>query len=310
MRKNLFLVFTCSLALLLTGCASAMPDASSGLASPAVSPSPVPDVHAGLEPQPASPGLLTATFFSCGDADSTLIQAGGYTVLIDTATNKEGKNVVKRLAQMGVNTIDLLIISHPHKDHVGGADHVLENFTVKQVVQGPLEIDSKQVDQFSEALAEKKLASRVLRLGDTISLGDMHIEVVGPLRDAYEEENDLSLVFRLTWGDTAFLFPGDAEKLALNDMLITSANLRADVLKVPHHGKGEDNSQLFFKAVSPSVAIIPCERGTKDNLPEQARVVRPLEALGAQVFVTHDGEIRVESDGHTVTAAQSSKILN
>ena len=304
MRKNFFLFLTCSLALLMTGCAVA-PEA----VIPAA-PTPVPVPDAGMQTVPAAPGLLTANFFSCGDADSTLIRAGGYTVLIDTATNKAGKHVVNRLKQLGVDTIDLLIITHPHKDHVGGADHVLEAFSVKQVVQGPLEIDSKQVDQFLDALKAKQLSSSVLHAGDTLSLGDLRIEVLGPVRDLYEEENDLSLVFRLIWGDTVFLFPADAEKLALNDLLISGAPLRADVLKVPHHGKGEDNSHLFFNAVSPSVAVIPCERGTKENLPERARVVKPLEALGAQVFVTHDGEIVVESDGHTAKAVQNTKKAN
>lgn len=293
MRKKLTRALSCALLLLLTGCA-AQPDAVSTLPAPADAPS----------ESAVSPGTLTATFFSCGDADSTLIQAGGYTVLIDTATNKEGKNVVERLGQMGVSTIDLLIISHTHKDHVGGADHVLENFDVKQVLMGPLEVDSKQVDQFYEALQAKNLAAHELHAGDAFSLGDLHFDVLGPVRDAYEDENDLSLVFRMTWGETAFLFPGDAEKLAINDLLISGASLRADVLKVPHHGKGEDNSHLFWNAVSPSVAIIPCERGTKDNLPEQSRVVAPLEKLGAQVFVTHDGEIRIQSDGHAVSAVQ------
>lgn len=286
MRQKLLCTLWCALLFLLAGCAAA-PDAVSTLPAPA-----------------ESPGTLTATFFSCGDADSALIQAGGYTVLIDTATNKEGQNVVKRLEQLGVSTIDLLIISHTHKDHVGGADHVLERFDVGQVFMGPLVVDSKQVDQFEAALAARNLAARVLHAGDTFSLGDMHFDVLGPVRDAYADENDLSLVFRLTWGETAFLFPGDAERPALDDLLLSGASLRADVLKVPHHGKGEDNSHRFFAAVAPSVAVIPCERGTEDNLPDQARVVTPLEQLGAQIFVTHDGEIRVQSDGYTVTAHQ------
>lgn len=291
MPRTSLLAFSCALVFLLTGCAAA-PNVSSALPAP---------VDA---PENASSDVLTATFFSCGDADSTLIQAGGYTVLIDTATNKEGKNVVRRMQELGVSTVDLLIISHAHKDHIGGADLVLEAFDVREVLIGPLEIESKQVDQFEEALSQKGLTARVPYAGETLSLGEMQIEIIGPVRSAYEDENDLSLVFRLTWGETAFLFPGDAEKPALGDLLLSGANLRADVLKVPHHGKGEDNSTLFFQAVAPAVAVVPCQRGTEDQLPDQTRVVAPLERLGAQVLVTHDGEIRVQSDGRTVTAFQ------
>lgn len=283
MRKLISFLLVCSLCFCLCGCVAAQ-DAPQ---------------EAGTLPP------LSVTFFDCGKADSALLQADGLNLVIDTGTNKAGKHVRERLEAMGVEAIDVLVISHPHKDHVGGADILLDAFKVYTVLEGPLEVSSKQVDQYHRALADQGLTPQVLRAGDEFTLGELRVDVLGPTRTNHEDENDLSLVLLVTYGDTTFLFTGDAEKPALSDLMAASPDaLRADVLKVPHHGGGEDNSSLFFDFVRPRVAVIPCERGTEDQLPDAARVIAPLEALGAQVFVTGDGEVRVTSDGKNIAAAQ------
>ena len=246
---------------------------------------------------------LEVTFFNCGKADSALLRAGDKAILIDTGTQKAGKYVLSRLREMGVTRLDAMVISHPHKDHVGGADVILEEIPASQVYVGPLKVESKQVDQFNAALEALNLTPVLLRAGDALTIGSLSLRVLGPRYTDYSDENDRSLVLQVSYGDTKFLFTGDAEKPLLNELLSSGSALSSDVLKVPHHGRAEDNSPLFFQAVAPQIAVIPCERGTEDGLPE-AQVVSALGTAGAEVYVTDDGDVTVISDGKKVTASQ------
>lgn len=248
---------------------------------------------------------LQVTFFNCGKADSALLQAGEHSILIDTGTQKAGKYVLSRLKEMGIARLDAMIITHPHKDHVGGGDVILEEIPVSQVYVGPLKVDSKQSRQFDEALEAAEIAPVLLKAGDSLTLGSINLRVLGPRYTDYPDENDRSLVILITYGETKFLFAADAEKPLLNELLTSAGALSADVLKVPHHGGAEDNSALFFQAVSPDIAVIPCERETEDALPDAA-VLSSLKSVGAQVYITDDGDVSVISDGKSVYAKQEN----
>lgn len=284
-------------AVSLSGCAAPQ---DAALPQPVDAPTPAP---ANGAPSAGALSGLSVTFFNCGKADSALLTAGGLNILIDTGTQKAGKYVLSRLKEMGVSRLDAMIITHPHKDHIGGADLILEKIPADRVYIGPLALDSKQTRQFDEALRACALTPRTLQADDTFSFGDMRFEVLGPRRTSYEDENDLSLVLMLTYGETRFLFPADAEKPLLSELLLSGKPLGAQVLKVPHHGGKEDNSALFLQAVSPQIAVIPCERGTEDNLPDEP-VLSALRSLRADVFITDDGDVTVTSDGINVSARQ------
>ena len=249
---------------------------------------------------------LEVIFFNCGKADSALLRAGGHAVLIDTGTQKAGDYVLSRLQEMGVTELDAMIITHPHKDHVGGGDVILAEIPVSRVYVGPLKVDTKQSRQFDEALDAAGIAPVLLKAGDSLTIGSIHLRVLGPLYTDYPDENDRSLVIMATYGDTRFLFAADAEKPLLSELLSGSASLSADVLKVPHHGGAEDNSAHFFQAVFPDVAIITCERGTEDELPDAA-VLSSLKSVGADVYITGDGDVTVRSDGKNVYAKQEEE---
>lgn len=249
---------------------------------------------------------LRVVFFNCGKGDSALVQVGEHAMLIDTGYNADGKVIVSKLRALGVPRLDALVITHPHKDHIGGADRILESMEVGQVLEGPLSVDSKQEEQFREVMEAQGKTSTLLRAGDTFTLGGAEILCLGPLREQAEDENDLSLVLRIDYGDTSFLFTGDAEREALEDLMAVyhqNGLLSADVLKVPHHGGVERNSALFFQLVSPKIAFIPCERDTEDQLPD-AEVLEALEALSVELYIADDGDVAVYSDGAQVWAEQ------
>ncbi len=247
---------------------------------------------------------LEVFFFNVGKADSMLIRQGEHAMLIDAATDKAGAHVLDRLREEGVEKLDVLLITHEDKDHIGGADRIVRALPIESVYIGEIQEQGKQVSQFAEAMQEQGKESKRLFAGDHFALGKALVTVVGPLGQGYEQENDCSLVVRVDFGETSVLLAGDAEKPSLLEMLAApdaAKNLRAQVLKVPHHGGIEDVSAAFFEAVHPEIAVIPCERHTDDRLPDEG-VEYALERVGAQTYVTGDGEVKVVSDGRRVTA--------
>jgi len=163
--------------------------------------------------------------------------------------------------------------------------------------------DRRRMGEFLEALAERGLEPVTPVLGDHFALGSAQVTVIAPVGEGPRKANDASLVLRVDFGQTAFLFAADAEDLSLSEMLYATGSrehLRAQVLKVPHHGWAYAHSAAFFEAVRPQIAVITAERGTEDGLPSDA-VVAALERVGARVYVTGDAEVKVTSDGHQLT---------
>jgi len=244
---------------------------------------------------------LQVDFYDMGKADAALITApDGTRILIDTGTNKGGKALVERFEKEGIDHIDVMIITHYDKDHVGGADKIIEDIGVSEVYMPVYEKDSKQYDQFVEALREGSVTMHPLKTKDTVqvSLENLNIIISAAHRTYYgnDEENDFSLCIRMSYGDTRFLFPGDAEAPRQLE-LIEEGNLSCDVLKVPYHGRLVSASEAFLSAAAPKIAFIP--DGPDD--PANEHLIAILQSLGTDVHCGKDGDLRVISDGKTVS---------
>lgn len=248
---------------------------------------------------------LSVRFFDVGKADSMLITTPqGVRVLIDTGKNKNGKELVGRFEQEGIGKIDLMIITHYDKDHVGGADQILQDLKVDTVVMPVYDKESKQYEQFMQALSESGAASHPIRIqGESRFESDdgVKLHITAAHRNSYgeDEENDFSLCVRMSYGDTKFLFPGDAEDARLRE-LIDEGDLQCDVLKVPYHGRLEDASAAFLSAASPSIAFVP-DSGEE---PGSEVVYALLAELGADTYSAQDGDLTVVSDGKSVQIIQ------
>jgi len=251
----------------------------------------------------AQADTLRVDFYDMGKADAMLITTpSGVRILIDTGTNKGGKALVERFHKEGIREIDTLIITHYDKDHVGGADQILEEIAVRQVIMPVYEKESKQHTQFMEALeALPDIQTFPMKIksdmqmqspdGVTLSLTAAHQKSYG--RD---EENDFSLAARLTYGDTKFFFAGDAEAPRQKELL-DEGDVKCDVLKVPYHGRLVTTSEKFLAEASPKIAYITDD----EEEPASPDVIRMLEELGAQVYSSReDGMITVLSDGQDV----------
>ena len=248
---------------------------------------------------------LRVDFFDVGKADAILITTPqGQRILIDAATNDAGKNLVKRFKKEGIDVIDLMIITHFDKDHVGGADKMIEDLQVKQVLAPVYKKDSKQHTQFLEAIEQREETDFVeMKAAKTLEFeaGGVKFHVTSARRTYYgsDEENDFSLVVRMTYGDTRFLFAGDAEK-ARQAEILDEGSVACDVLKVPYHGRLTDMSAAFIAEASPKIAFVT----DSDKEPASEVVLSLLSEAGADVYSARGGDLTVLSDGKTVWTAK------
>ena len=245
----------------------------------------------------AEDGELTAVFYDVGKADAILLYTENAAVLIDAGKNKAGQQILDDLAARGIEKLDFLIVTHFDKDHVGGADAIVKGIPVARALEPAYRGDSKQLTQYREALQEAGIEADALSENLSFELDGLRFDVDVANADFYgeDEENDFSLVVRLSHGGVRFLFAGDAEGTRLAE-LIDEGDLASDVLKVPHHGNHEKLSALFFESVSPEYAIITSD----EKEPEDERVVTALQIAGAEVLLTRNGTIELISDGISV----------
>jgi len=213
---------------------------------------------------------LELLFFNAGKADACLLKTENSTVLIDTGKNKFGKELVAYLEANGITDIDVLFITHFDKDHVGGADKVLESVTVHQIYEPAYISNSKQYMQYREAVAAAGVNVITLAQNAAFELNGVNyiIDVANQSYYGEEEENDFSLVISARHGENTFLFAGDAENPRLSELLSEGVG-KHNLLKVPHHGRAEKLSASFFAAIKPDYSIITSD---EEDLEEQSVV--------------------------------------
>lgn len=263
------------------------------------------DLYSSLGYTDANPasGELSVHFLNVGCADSIYINCGQYNVLIDAGNESIKNRPVSYLRENGVKKLDLVIATHPDKDHIGGMADVVEAYDVERFwtpqLKEKLVPTSGFYTDLLDGLNRQSAAVSHPWAGEQLRLGDMVFTVLSP-KKLYSDTNDSSVVVRLSFGKNSFLFTGDAEKKAENDMLKSGANLKADVLKVGHHGSKSSSSKDFLKAVNPQYAVI----SVGDNsygLPKKA-VIKRMEKLGAEVYRTDRyGTVVFYSDGERLT---------
>lgn len=246
---------------------------------------------------------LYVHYIDVGQGDSELICCGGEYMLIDAGEPSASDTVVDYLNDHGIEKLEYVVCSHGHADHCGGLDAVVENFDVGTVFTSPYPGDTSSYEIFSDAVSAKGLDMTVPELGESYSLGEARFEFIGPLEeyDNINDINDDSLVMRLEYGDTSFLFTGDMTSKAERDLLEDGANVKCDVLKVGHHGSSGSSSYRFLYEAEPKIAVISCEAGNSYGHPHEEALSR-LNDCGAEVCRTDlEGSIIIFSNGMEVT---------
>ncbi|MDO4739354.1 MAG: MBL fold metallo-hydrolase [Eubacteriales bacterium] len=244
-------------------------------------------------------GEMHIAFLGDKAEDAILLYGEDFAVLVDTGLNKTGQEIVDYLQKKNITSLDLLLVTHYDKDHVGGADAVLEQIDIGLLIGPDYESDAKQYEQFVEEAEKSGVAIERLREDRTLSFGGLTLHIDAP-KTLHEQENDRSLVVRAEYGECSLLLAGDAEKDRIRELLRSGLS-PCTLLKVPHHGRIEDNSLDFFEALRPELAVIT----SHEEEPEHEEVVSMLEELGAQVFLTRLGLVEGSCDGHVIKLWQT-----
>lgn len=247
-----------------------------------------------------SSGTLRVNYIDVGQGDSIFIQLpNNETMLIDAGEAYKSDNVINYLNNLGITKIDYVIGTHPHTDHIGGLEEVINTFDIGSIYMPRASSTSKTYEDLLTTISSKGLKVKTAKSGVVVLDEDnLKLEFIAPNSDSYSELNNYSAVLKLTYLDNTFLFMGDAETLSEEEI---TSEIKADVIKVGHHGSDSSSSLEFVKKVSPEYAIIMVGEGNSYNHPYQSIIDR-YESVGAKVLRTDlDGNIICDCDGSTVT---------
>ena len=219
--------------------------------------------------------LLRVDFLNVGQADCALLSTNGHYMVIDGGNNGDADTILSYLEGQGVEKLDAVVGTHPHEDHIGSLDAIINHFDVDAVYMPKIMHTSKTFEDVLDAVANKGL------------------KIKSP-------SNNNSIVLKVNAGETAFLFTGDAEETAEKDILQAGYDLQADVLKVGHHGSSTSSSQAFLQAVKPKYAVISVGVGNSYHHPEEEALQR-LQSIGAEIYRTDlQGNIVCTTDGKNI----------
>ena len=247
----------------------------------------------------AQAGTLTVTWLDVGQGDAAVIQCGGQSMLIDGGKPEKSSYIYAWLQQHGLSYLDVIVATHVDADHIGGLSGAL-NYASVGTAYCPVTTGTTETFQsFVKYLAQRGKQITVPTAGETFALGRAQVQILGPLHSA-EDSNDNSIVLKVSFGATSFLFTGDAERAEEQDLLNAGVNLQSTVLKVGHHGSDTSTSYPFLRTVAPQYAVISVGAGNSYGHPTEA-VLSRLRDAGVTTFRTDmQGEITAVSDGQTI----------
>jgi len=267
-------------------------------------PEPAPEIPAvPAVTTPISGNGLTVHFIDVGQADCALLECDGRYMIIDGGNVEDGQLVVSYLKQMGVETLDHVVCSHAHEDHVGGLPAVLSVFDAQTVYAPVTEYNTKVFRDFVEKTENRAGKITVPAPGDQFTLGSATCTVLGPVKE-YEDPNHTSIILKVSYGESDFLFTGDSEVGPENDMIDYWGEdfvWEAEVLKVGHHGSETSSGYRFVYEVSPDYGIISVGEGNTYGHPHDKPLSR-LKDAGVVLFRTdYLGHVIAATDGTDIT---------
>lgn len=249
---------------------------------------------------------LTVHYIDVGQGDCIFVQTPEANMIIDGGERGQEKVITSYLEQYDVHTIDYVVATHPHSDHIGSLDDVINAYTVSNVIMPRLsQANTPTTEAYRKfLLAVKNSGAKVIegKAGVTFSLGKAECTVLSPYEQS-ENKNNMSVVIRLDWGDSSFLFTGDAES-GLEKQILDgeySKYVNVDVLKMGHHGSSTSSSDAFLEAVSPDLCVISCGVGNDYGHPHH-ETLKKVAGMNTTLLRTDElGSIRVHTDGTKIT---------
>lgn len=241
---------------------------------------------------------FSVSFIDVGQADSVLIRNGNYNMLIDAGNNEDGEKLVNYFKSLGIEEFTYVFATHPHEDHIGGMDDIINNFKIDNYYMSNKLSTTKTFMDVLDALDGRNLKYTVPNKGDTLKLGDANIKVIYP-GDDKSNINDSSIVLKVTYGKNSFLLTGDATSNV--ERKIYNEDIKSDVLKVAHHGSSYSSTDVFLDRVKPYYAVISVGKNNIYNHPSN-KTLEKLNKRNIKVYRTDlDGTIVFISDGNNLS---------
>ena len=250
-----------------------------------------------------SDGKLALHFIDVGQADCTLIMLPtGETVLVDAGNREDKDYILNYLNNLGVKHIDAAVATHPHEDHIGAMQYVLANYDVDKLFMPDFDIDTTVYTNMLYAMEENGVEGIKVTEPFNMEIGGITFEILGPVSQ-YNDANNNSIVFKMSYGEKTFLFTGDIEKEAERDILNSGADVKADVLKVAHHGSKTSSTSDFLTEVNPDLAIVHVGADNQYGCPNADVLGRlnKAEILRTDLL----GDVVVKCDGKNIITSFS-----
>jgi len=243
-------------------------------------------------------GTLEVYFLDVGQAESILLKTEGHSMLIDAGNLNQDNKMRDYLQKYNVTQLDYLVATHPDADHIGSMATVIRAMdSIGAILMPDVTANTQTFSRLLDAIEEKDLEIINPTVGYEFMFGEAKVEVMAPKSPKYSDTNDYSIVLRLVFGNKTFLFTGDAEAKSENEQLAAGLNLKADVLKVAHHGSSTSSSQAFLDIVNPTIAVISCGTGNSYGHPRPETISR-LDDMGVIIYRTDLlGTITITTDG-------------
>ncbi len=237
-------------------------------------------------------------YIDVGQGDSELIQIEDKNILIDAGTSD--KEAIDYIKSIGVTNLDYVIATHPHEDHIGSMDDVIKEANIGVFYSPKITYTTKTYENMVKALKDKNLKITVPKVGDSLTIGNATLTFLAPNSTGYEDINNYSIVCKLKYGNTSFIFMGDAEDISESEILKKQLDIQADVLKVGHHGSSSSTTKAFLDKVNPKYAVISCGKGNDYGHPHKETLDK-LNAKNINVFRTDlEGTIVATSNGKDI----------
>lgn len=246
---------------------------------------------------------LEVYFVDVGQGDGVVIKNGDIFVVVDGGEKSSANIFTGFLSSLGAEEIELYVATHPHSDHIGAGASVLNEFDVKTVMTTTFSEfnmpTTKTYENFLTAVDDEDCDVIFVEPGESYTVGDMTLDIFAPIKET-NDYNNMSIVFKLTYGKTSFLFTGDAEKESEELMLQNGFDLSADVLKMGHHGSSTSSSEEFFNTVHPRIAVISCGEGNSYGHPHRETIAL-LDTTKTKYYRTDEsGTVVIYSDGKDI----------
>lgn len=251
------------------------------------------------EPEPSE---VEVHFIDVGQGEAILIISDEQHMLIDTGERSNLNDLVNYIKSYDITKLDYLIATHPHSDHIGGLAGIVTTFEIGKIIMPDIVHNTKTFEDALDAIADKNLRITKPIVGNEYSIGNASFVIISPNSSDYDNLNDYSIGIRLVNGENSFIFTGDAEIKSEKEILQNKINIKANVLKLAHHGSSTSNSDDFLDAVDPSIAVISAGKDNSYGHPH-VEIMQALKDRNISLYRTDEqGTIILISDGRTISA--------